>query len=582
MTSRGVHLIFHSIVSLPLVFSRQALTIMRQDIGKYQDKGAKGTTDSYDDNLDLDVLIVGAGFGGVYLLHQLRKLGYKCKVYEAGTDLGGIWHWNCYPGARVDSAVPVYEYSIPEVWKDWTWSELYPGWAELRRYFDHVDKKLDIKKDVSFDTRVVQADYDQSAGKWVVKAEDGRTARATFFILATGFSAKRHFPDWKGMDSFKGVIHHSSFWPNEGVDVRGKKVGVVGTGSTGVQIAQECAPDTAELTVFQRTPNLALPMQQRKLTKEEQDKAKEGYPQFFKDRMTTFAGFAYDFLKKDTFQDDAEAREAFYEKLWENGGFEFWLATYQDMLFKMDANREAYNFWVKKTRARIHDPVKRDILAPLEPPHAFGTKRPSLEQNFYEQFNRPNVHVVDINANPIVEVKPEGVLTADGKLHELDVLAVATGFDSVTGGMKNMGLRNIHGEYLNDAWKEGTWSYLGMTCNGYPNMFFLYGAQGPTAFSNGPSCVETQGNWIIDAIQKIKSDDLKSIDPTKDSEEAWRKNVAEISNKTLFPGTNSWYMGANIPGKPREQLNYAGGLPLYEKEVRARLKDWDGFTTVAA
>jgi cation diffusion facilitator CzcD-associated flavoprotein CzcO len=252
------------------------------------------------------------------------------------------------------------------------------------------------------------------------------------------------------------------------------------------------------------------------------------------------------------------------------------------MLFDDTANREAYDFWAKKTRARIEDPRKRDILAPLEPIHPFGTKRPSLEQDFYEQFNKANIDVVDLRCNPIKEVAPEGLVTADGHLHKVDIIALATGFDAVTGGMKNMGLRNIDGEYLSDAWKKGTWSYLGMTCRGYPNMFFLYGPQGPTAFSNGPSCVEAQGNWIINAISKIEKEGIKSIDPTREAEEEWRRKVTELSDKTLFPKANSWYMGANIPGKPREQLNYAGGIPLYEEECNGVLDGWKGFTVIKA
>lgn len=450
----------------------------RKDIGLGH-PAQRGSSATYADILECDVLIVGAGFGGVYLLHKLRdELGFNCKVYEAGKDLGGIWHWNCYPGARVDSHIPLYEYSIEKVWKDWTWSEKYPGYEELRQYFKHVDKTLDISKDVAFDTRVVDAQFDQETGKWVVKTEDGRTARCKYFILATGFSAKRHFPDWKGMDKFKGVMHHSSFWPEEGVDIEGKRVAVIGTGSTGVQIAQECGPLAAELTVFQRTPNLALPMQQKKLTKEEQDANKPNYPELFKTRLTTFSGFQYDFVEKNTFDDNPEAREAFFEKRWENGGFEFWLATYADTLFEIKANREAYNFWAKKVRARIHDPEKREILAPLEPSHAFGTKRPSLEQTYYDQFNSPHIKVVDVKENPIREIVENGIITKDGQLHEVDVIALATGFDSITGGMKNMGLKDINRVDLSEKWKTGTWSYLGMTCNGYPNMFFLYGAQG--------------------------------------------------------------------------------------------------------
>ena len=528
---------------------------------------------------DLDVIIIGAGFGGVYLLHHLRKAGYNCKVLEAGTDLGGIWHWNCYPGARVDSMVPVYEYSIPEVWKDWTWSEAYPAWPELQRYFDHVDKVLDIRKDVIFEKRVVGAEYDAKQGRWGVDCEDGWKGTSRFLVVATGFAAKRHFPDWPGLETFKGEMHHSSFWPQDGVDVKGKSVAVIGTGSTGIQIAQETArtPGVKKVTVFQRTPNLALPMAQRKITKEDQDKAKSGYPEFFDYRMTTFAGFGYDFRQVNTMDDTPEEREAFYQKLWDHGGFEFWLATYKDMLFDNEANNEAYRFWQKKQSARIKDPRKKAILTPEVAPHAFGTKRPSLEQDFYDLMNQDHMDVVDIKNNPVVEIVPEGLKLKDGTIHEIDILAMATGFDSVTGGMKSMGLKNIYGETLAQTWSEGTWSYLGMTCNGYPNMFFLYGAQGPTAFSNGPSCVESQGNWIIDAIKKIKDEGIKSVNATKEAEERWRKNVTELSDKTLFPQTDSWYMGANIPGKPREQLNYAGGIPLYEKEIRSSLKDWDGF-----
>lgn len=252
------------------------------------------------------------------------------------------------------------------------------------------------------------------------------------------------------------------------------------------------------------------------------------------------------------------------------------------MLFDKKANDQAYNFWAKKTRERIKDPKKRDILAPLEAPHAWGTKRPSLEQDYYEQLDRPENEVVDVKNNPIVEVRENGIVTADGQLREFDVIALATGFDSVTGGMKNMGLKDINGILLKDKWAEGTFSYLGMTCNDFPNMFFLYGAQGPTAFSNGPSCVEVQGDWIVDAIAKMRKDQITYLNATKDAEEHWRQRVTELSDATLFPTTDSWYMGANIPGKPREQLNYAGGFPMYEKETRESLNNgFAGFQTQA-
>jgi cation diffusion facilitator CzcD-associated flavoprotein CzcO len=459
--------------------------VFKRDIGT-TNGSAQSDNGNYAKELETEVLIVGAGFGGIYLMHKLRQLGLQCKIMEAGTDIGGIWHWNCYPGARVDSQIPVYEYSLPEIWKvwirlccpghdaddelqDWTWSCRYPGTDELRAYFNHVEKKLDIKKDCAFNTRVVGAQFDKPSGKWITKTEDGRTAKSKYLLLALGFAAKRHFPDWPGMDSFKGDIHHSSFWPDEGVDTKGKRVAVIGTGSTGIQIAQETSKDAASVLQFVRTPNLCLPMQQQTISKEEQERRKQtDYQDFFKHRLNTFAGFGYDYVQKNTLEDSPEEREAFYEKLFEAGGFEFWLANYKDLLFDNAANREAYNFWAKKTRARITDPEKREILAPLEPPHAFGTKRPSLEQNYYEMLDRPENKVIDVKKTPIKEITEKGIVTSDGKLHEVDVIALATGFDAVTGGMKNMGLKDVDGVELADKWKNGTFSYLGMSVAGYP------------------------------------------------------------------------------------------------------------------
>ena len=334
------------------------------------------------------------------------------------------------------------------------------------------------------------------------------------------------------------------------------------------------------MTLFQRTPNLALPMRQRKLTKEEQDEAKKGYEELFKHRMTTFAGFAYDFVDKNTFDDSEEERQRFFEDLWDKGGFHFWLATYKDMLFEWESNDQAWKFWLKKTQERIKDPKKRALLAPSEPPHAWGTKRPSLEQCYYEVLDDPKNNVVDISKNPVKEVKENGILTEDGEFHEFDVIALATGFDSVTGGMKSMGLKDINGTPLLDKWKDGTYTYLGMTMSDYPNFFFLYGAQGPTAFSNGPSCVELQGDWIVDAIKKMRDENITYLNASKEGEEEWRKKIKDLNDKTLFPYTKSWYMGANIPGKPVEQLNYPGGFPLYHSETHSVLDEgFKGFDT---
>ncbi|KAL1994524.1 hypothetical protein VTN49DRAFT_1994 [Thermomyces lanuginosus] len=532
-------------------------------------------------NPKYDCLIVGAGFGGLYLLIHLRKLGYRCRIYEQGTDLGGTWHWNHYPGARVDSEIPVYEFSMPEAWKDWTWTEKYPDWREIRRYFQHIENVFDVKKDVEFHKKVVGAQFDTARQTWNIHTEDGQTTNAKFFLVCTGMAAKRYIPDFPGLETFKGEIHHSSNWPEEGVDVRGKRAAVIGTGASGVQICQEWAKEADELIVFQRTPNLALPMRQAKLTAAEQKARKSTYPDFFRYRETTFAGFQYDFSNTFTFDVSPEEREAFYESLYQRGGFAFWIANFADLLYDLKANREAYNFWAKKTRARITDPAKRDLLAPLEPIHPFGTKRPSLEQDYYEMLDKPHVKIVNVRQHKIAEVKPEGIVTSDGVLHEVDVIALATGFDAVSGSMMKMGLKSTTGMLLADEWKDGVNTYLGLAHHGYPNMFFLYGAHGPTAYSNGPSSIEMQARWIIDAIQKIVNSGLKSVEPTPEAEKLWKEKINSLSDMTLLPLADSWYMGANIPGKKREQLSFAGGLPMYEQDIRAALENWDGFVTVS-
>lgn len=528
-------------------------------------------------NTELDVLIIGAGFSGIYLLHKLRDLGYNVKIVEAGTGLGGTWFWNCYPGARVDSPVPIYEYSIQKCWEDWTWKEKYPGWQELRDYFAHVDKKLDISQDVIFNTRVDGCDFDKKSHKWTVTTQHGPTFTSKYLLVCCGFSAKRYIPDWKGIDSFRGIIHHSSFWPDTGIDVKGRRVAVIGTGSTGIQIAQELAPEAKETFIFQRTPNLCLPMRQEDLTVEQQDKAKKSYPSIFKNRMTTFAGFDFDWIPKNTFDVSHEEREKIYEELWQKGGFEFWVANFKDLLFDNAANRLAYDFWVKKTRARITNPTKRDLLAPLEPPHPFGTKRPSLEQNFYEICDQDNVHIVDTAASPIAEITETGILTSDGKHYEVDVIAIATGFDALSGGLKNMGLRDISGVDLAERWEDGVTTYLGLTVHDYPNMFFTYTVQGPTAFCNGPSCVETQADLILDTIQRLDREGKQYINATPAASQEWSADIQKVSDISLFPLTKSWYMGANIPGKKRELLNYPKGLPTYDRECKEALQGYTGF-----
>ncbi|KAL2404794.1 FAD-binding monooxygenase acrE [Exophiala dermatitidis] len=541
----------------------------------------RATTGPYADNLEVDALVVGGGFGGVFCFYELRKAGYNTVIYEAGNDLGGTWRWNCYPGAMVDSEIPEYQLSIPETYKDWTWPSNYPTYQDLRAYFDHCDKVLDIKSHTAFDSVVVEAQFNTAEGRWHVQTADGRMAKARFFVVAAGFAAKRYVPDeFVGIEKFKGEAHHSSFWPDLNIDVSNKKCCVIGTGASGVQITQAWGPKAGHLKVFQRTPNLAVPMRKRALTAEEQNAIKPVYPELFSLREKCFGGFLYTFSERGTFEDTPEEREAFYRKLWEDGGFRFWLGNYKDYLFDRKANREAYNFWAKNVRCRIGDPKQRELLAPLEPPHPFGVKRPCLEFNYYEQFNRENVEVVNIKNNPIKEFTETGIRLQDGTHHEFDVVCIATGFDITTGGMTAMGLRNINGTYLRDEWKKAAYTYLGTTISGYPNMFHLYGPHGPTLLSNGPTSVEVQGRWIVDAIKQIDRQGLKYINPTDEASKAWKKKINELSDKSLFPTTKSTYMGGSMPGKAFEQVNYAGGLPAYAEDIRAVLPDFVGFEKV--
>ncbi len=511
---------------------------------------------------ELDVLVVGAGFAGLYQLDRLRSLGYAVRVFEAGAGLGGIWHWNCYPGARVDTYAPIYQYSRPDLWQDWTWGVLYPNWEGLREYFDYVDRKLDLSRDIRFDTRVEHAEFDEARRQWTVRASDGAVVRARFLVVCTGFGSKPYIPDFDGIDSFNGPCHHTALWPQDGLDLAGKRVGVIGTGASGVQVIQELGPQAAHLTVFQRTPNLALPMRQRLLDAETEQRMKRDYPDRYKVRSQTFGGFDFDFVAKPFAETSPEERNAVYEELWQAGGFRFWIGTFQEVLMDADANRTAYAFWRDKVRARIKDSAMAEKLAPTDAPHPFGCKRPSLEQSYYEVFNQDNVDLVDIRQSPIERITPTGVRTADDA-HDLDAIVLATGFDAVTGGLTAIDIRGTDGETLQEKWGRGVRTHLGVASAGFPNMLFLYGPQSPSGFCNGPSCAELQGACIVETLEYLRRNGHARIEATTDAEVAWTAHNTELADATLFPQAESWYMGANIPGKPREILNYPGGLPLY-------------------
>jgi cation diffusion facilitator CzcD-associated flavoprotein CzcO len=506
----------------------------------------------------LDALIIGAGFHGLYQLYRLRELGFSVRVIEAGAELGGVWYWNCYPGARVDSHVPNYEFSLETLWRDWIWTERFPTWQELRRYFQYVDGKLDLSRDVRFRTRVTSAAFDEGRSEWLVATDDGASTRARFVIACTGFAAKPYVPDLPGLARFGGPCHHTAEWPQQGLDLTGKRVGVIGTGASGVQVVQEAAKVASHLTVFQRTPMLALPMEQRALDAASQRQAKEQYPELFRRRAESQSSYC-DLVadKRPTLEVSAEERNAVFETAWRKGGFHFWAGTFSDVLSNAEANRLAYDFWRDKTRARIRDPAIADKLAPMDPPHPFGSKRPSLEQGYYEVFNQGNVTLVDLRDEPVAEIGAGGIRTGK-RLHELDVLVLATGFDAGTGGLTGIDFRGTTGRTLKETWAPGVRTHLGLAVPGFPNLLMLYGPQSPCAFCNGPTCAELQGDWVVECLRHLRAQGLRRIEATTEAAEAWNRHMDTLAAGTLFPLADSWYMGANVPGKPRQLLHHPG------------------------
>jgi cation diffusion facilitator CzcD-associated flavoprotein CzcO len=527
---------------------------------------------------ELDVIIVGAGFAGIYLLDRLRGMGMSVQVFEAGSGLGGVWYWNCYPGARVDSPGPMYQFSREDLWRDWKFSELYPSWKELREYFRYVDEKLDLSRDIRFNRRVKGADFDAASNRWTVRSSDGSVARARYFVICVGLGSKPYTPELPGLSDFAGERHHTALWPQQGLDLAGKRVGVIGTGASGVQVAQEAAAVAAHLTVFQRTPNLALPMRQRKLDDDTIRRMKEGYSVAYQKRRTSFGGFDYQFLDKAASEVSDEERKATFERVWEIGGFAPWVGSFNDLLDNEQSNRAAYDFWRDKTRARIKAPAIAEILAPTEPIHPYGAKRPSLEQNFFDIFNQSNASLVDIRKTPIKRVTRSGIKTTAGA-HELDILVLATGFDAVTGGLTSIDICGTEGKTLKEKWADGVRAHLGMATAGFPNLLFLYGPQSPNAFANGPTCVELQGDWVVDMLDHLRQRNWAHFEATALADEAWRTKVLETVDGTLFPRADSWWIGANIPGKRREMLAFAGGLGTYMTMCNeCAERGYEGFT----
>ena len=528
----------------------------------------------------VDAVVVGAGFAGMYALHKLRDQGLQVQVFEAGTGVGGTWYWNRYPGARVDSQAYIYQYWFSEdLLNEWNWSERFPGQAETERYLNHVADKFDLRRDIQFKSRVTGASYDESTQRWTVATDDGQTVSAQFLIMGTGGLSVPMMPPFPGAERFKGRIIHTAQWPKEGLDLKGKRVGVIGTAATGIQVIQTIAGEVGHLTVFQRTANYTIPMRNPKYDDAARAELRAQYPALKQRVQGTFAGFDFDFDSRDFLTLSPEERHSRMQELWDDGSLSFWIGSFQGVFFDEKVNAEFSEFVRQRIRARINDPKVAEMLVPAD--HGFGTRRVPLETKYYEAFNRDNVKLVDIRATPIECLTEVGIKTSAG-LHEIDILIFATGFDAGTGALTKADIRGRDGVLLRDAWEaDGVRTTMGLQVHGYPNLFMTMAPFSPAAaFCNVPTCVQQQVDWISECIQFVRDQGRRSIEPSAEVEAKWVAHHDELANMMLISKTNSWYMGSNVVGKPRRLLAYAGGVANYRQacdEVKAR--GYEGFVT---
>ena len=526
-----------------------------------REAGAKPTT-------ELDAIIIGAGFSGMYMLKSLRdKLGMKVKVIEAGTGVGGTWYWNRYPGARCDSESYIYCYTFDKnLLQEWKWSERFPEQDEILRYLEHCAQRYDLKPDIQFGTRVVETVFDEKTNRWTVRTDKGDVVSARFVIAAVGSLSATNVPKFKGLDSFKGRAYHTSQWPHEGVDFINKRVAVIGTGATAVQAIPEIALQAKHLTVFQRTASYCVPARNGKVDPEVVKARKADYDGVAQRIRESFFGQEIYFIPKSALAATPAEREREFDRMWDAGGFAFWLGNYQDMFFNQEANDLCADYIKRKIRMTVKDPAVAERLIPKG--YAYGTKRQPLDTNYYETFNKDNVLLVDASTDgPIEEVTPKGI-RAGGKEYELDIIVIATGFDAMTGPLKNLGIKGRGGRSLTKEWEDGPETYLGLTVSGFPNLFTITGPQSPSVLSNMPVSIEQHVEWVTDCIDHMRRNKLTTLEATPQAQEQWVAHVAELVNMTLMASANSWYMGANIPGKPRRFLPYLGpeGVGGYRKK----------------
>lgn len=516
---------------------------------------------------DLDAVVVGAGFTGLYMLHKLREMGLAARVFEAGGDVGGTWYWNRYPGARCDCESKEYSFSFsPELEQEWEWSERYSAQPEILAYLQHVAERFDLKRDIQFDTRVVSAHFDDETALWTVKTDQGDTLTARYCIMGTGCLSSTNRPDIPGLDSFAGETYLTGLWPHEGVDFAGKRVAVIGTGSSAIQAIPMIAQDAASVTVFQRTPNFAIPAHNHVLSEEEQAAFKASYRDIRAAERSSQSGIDMRDrgpTDRAALEISAEQRNADFERLWgkEEGGL-FFFGSHVDTLVNLDAAELAADFVRDKIREQVTDGDVAELLCPKTYP--LGSKRLCVDTNYYETYNLPHVRLIDLQSTPIEQITPEGVQTSE-ELFEADIIVLATGFDAMTGSLSRIDIRGTGGLALKEKWAAGPVNFLGLMSAGFPNLFTVTGPGSPSVLSNMVTSIEQHVEWIADTLAELERRGARTIDALPETEQAWVEHVNAVAAPTIFIHSNSWYLGANIPGKPRIFMPYIGGCFTYRQ-----------------
>ena len=519
--------------------------------------GARATT-------KLDAVVVGAGVAGLYQLFRLREQGLSVKAIDAGSSVGGTWYWNRYPGARFDSEGHTYQYLFSEeLYKGWSWSERFPGQPEIERWLNYVADRLDLRKDIQFGTTVKSAHFNEATQRWLVATDRGEVIDAQFLVTCCGMLSAPHV-SFPGQETFKGELFHTARWPKGPIELPGKRVGVVGNGATGIQVIQSIAGEVGHLKVFIRTPQYIIPMKNPKWDAADAEAYKSKF-KFLTERLPkTFTGFEFDF--EHAWADlTPQQRRQVIEDCWTDGSLKLWVSSFAELFFDEAINAEITEFVREKMRERIKDPKLCEQLIPSD--YGFGTHRVPLESNFLEAFHRPNVEIVSVKNNPIARITPDGIQTADGTMHEFDVIILATGFDAGTGALTRIDIRGREGRSLKDDWGRDIRTTMGLQVHGYPNLFTTAVPLAPSAaLCNMTTCLQQQVEWIADCIKYLRGKNLNVIEPTRDTEDQWVAHHDETANATLIAKTNSWYLGSNVEGKPRRVLSYCGGVGTYRQK----------------